>query len=162
MPHSLKGTKLNTISSRIVPVLIAIVSLAGCGGGGGGSGGGSSNGNPHASPTSSGTTPQPAHLAWQSPTRNVDGSCADDIAAYRISYGPTTGGYYTHTEIASLSGGDVLCGQTDYDAQCGLPVLSCSFTTSDLQPGTWHFAVQAIDNQGYQSDYSGEVSKEIY
>lgn len=158
MNYSLRNRKPNSISFISISPLVATLSLIGCGGGGGGS----SSDSQHVSPTRGGTVQSSVHLAWQSPTRNVDGSCADDIAAYRVNYGTTPGGYFTNGEILYLSHGNVLCEQVGYDSQCGLPEFSCTYLVSDLQPGTWYFSVQAIDSNGYQSTYSEWVSKDIY
>lgn len=153
--------------SRTIAISSVLLALTGCGGGGSSSADGGTSSNSQLAASTNISTPQQtatvqsASLVWQSPTRNVDGSCADDIAGYRVSYGPTSGGSYTGNQTVYLSQGSVSCTQSGYDSQCGLSVYSCSSTVSGLQPGIWYFAVQALDNEGQRSGYSGEASKEI-
>ncbi|MCW9012946.1 MAG: fibronectin type III domain-containing protein, partial [Gammaproteobacteria bacterium] len=104
--------------------------------------------------------PQPANLSWTSPTRNSDDSCLSGIEGYRVSFGSASG-IYTQTVDLSLSGGEVLCTQSDFDAVCNEPIMSCSYSTTPLSAGTWYFVVQAQDQSGVYSMYSNEASKII-
>jgi hypothetical protein len=101
-----------------------------------------------------------ATLSWEAPTRNVDGSCADDVEGYRVHAGRETG-TYTREQQVSLSSGDLACEQTGFDSTCALSVQTCSFTMPGLTTGTWYFAVQAYDRSQLFSPFSEEVSGDI-
>ncbi|HTK98428.1 MAG TPA: hypothetical protein VL379_10420 [Pseudomonadales bacterium] len=81
-----------------------------------------------------------AVLSWQAPTKNVDGSALTNLAGYKVYYG---NGPRTYTQTVSISGASTLQ------------------RTIALTPGTWYFAVSAIDSQGVESAKSGEVSKVV-
>jgi hypothetical protein len=81
-----------------------------------------------------------AVLSWKAPTQNVDGSTITNLGGYKIYYGNASRSY---TQTISVSGGSTVQ------------------RTVALSPGTWYFAVTALDTQGRESAFSGEVSKSI-
>lgn len=140
--------------------------VAACGGGGSGSS--PADGNP---PQPSLPYPEPAPesepapepeperpadltalLRWQAPTSRTDDTCLSDLASYRISYGLS---HQHYTETIDIAAEDLACVTTG-NSSCG-PVRTCSFLVENLESSTWHFAVQAIDDQGNVSDYSEEA-----
>jgi hypothetical protein len=78
-------------------------------------------------------------LSWQAPTKNVDGTSAS-ISGYKIYYGTASKNY---SQNVSVSGASTLQ------------------RTIVLTPGTWYFAVTAIDTKGGESSKTNEVSKFI-
>lgn len=106
------------------------------------------------------SVPQTVNLSWQSPTRNTDNSCLSGIDGYRLSYGTSSGNYQTSHDLYP-GNGDVSCAQTDYDATCDTPVMTCSYDTEPLQSGTWYFVTQTIDLSGTVSDNSNEISRQV-
>jgi hypothetical protein len=81
-------------------------------------------------------------LAWDAPTANVDGSPLTDLAGYRIYFGQTSP--LTVANSTSIYVGNVT-----------------SYTISTLEPGTYYFAVSALDVVGNASELSEVVSAEI-
>jgi hypothetical protein len=81
-----------------------------------------------------------ARLSWQAPTKNVDGSNLTDLAGYKVYYGTSSRNY---SQSVTVNGASSLQ------------------RTVSLSPGTWHFAVTALDSQGNESAYSNEVTKTI-
>jgi Putative Ig domain len=82
-----------------------------------------------------------ATLAWEPPTLNTDGSALTNLKGYKIHYG-TSAGAYDHFVSVNNAG------------------LS-SYVIENLAPGTYFFAVSAINTAGAESDVSGEASKTI-
>ncbi len=83
-------------------------------------------------PTWAGTTT----LAWDPNTVNTEGN----IAGYKVYYGTTSGNYTTVLYV-----GDVL-----------------QSTVDNLTDGqTYYFAITAYNMQGYESNYSNEVSLSV-
>ena len=80
-------------------------------------------------------------LNWQPPTENVDGSALTDLAGYTIHYGTAAG---TYTQTISLSN----------------PGLA-TYVVSSLAPGTYYFAVAAVNSSGTESPLSSEVSATV-
>lgn len=80
-----------------------------------------------------------ATLSWAAPTKNVDGSTVS-LSGYKVYYGNVSRSY---TQSVSVSGATTLK------------------KTIVLTPGTWYFAVTAIDTHGVESGKSNEVSKFI-
>lgn len=80
-----------------------------------------------------------AALSWQAPTKNVDGTPAS-LSGYKIYYGTASRSY---SQTISVSGASTLQ------------------RTITLAPGTWYFALAAVDAQGVESAKSSEVSKFI-
>jgi hypothetical protein len=82
-----------------------------------------------------------AMLTWTAPTQNVDGSALTNLAGYKVYWGQTPRSY---TASANVSG----AGTTSY--------------TASLTPGTWYFAVSALDSNGAESAKTNEVSKTVF
>ncbi len=79
-------------------------------------------------------------LEWRPPTRNVDGSLAQDIDGYRVYWGKNPGRY---TGSVTISSPDVTRWEPD------------------LGPGTYFFAVSAFDRAGNESEKSAPLRKVI-
>ena len=79
-------------------------------------------------------------LTWDPPTTNADGTALTDLAGYKVYYGNASRSY------SSVN-----------------PVIDnvTTYTSPDLAPGTYFFAVTALDAAGNESAYSNEVSKTI-
>lgn len=82
-----------------------------------------------------------ATLTWTTPTQRTDGSALTNLASYRIYYG---------TSAASLT-------QTASVTNPGL----VTYTIQNLAPGTWYFAMTALDAGGLESARTNVVSKVI-
>jgi hypothetical protein len=80
-------------------------------------------------------------LSWSPPTENIDGSVLTDLAGYEILYGraPETLDQTIKLTNSSLS----------------------IYIVENLAPGTWYFAIVAINAGGTTSPPSGVVSKTI-
>ena len=81
-----------------------------------------------------------AVLSWQAPTKNVDGSTLTNLSGYKIYYGTSSKSY---TQTVSVSG------------------ASTTTWTLSLAPGTYYFAMTAVDTTGAESAKTNEVSKTI-
>ena len=81
-----------------------------------------------------------AALSWQAPTKNVDGSTLTNLSGYKIYYGTSSSNY---TQMVSVSG------------------ASTTTWTMSLAPGTYYFALTAVDSTGAESAKTSEVSKTI-
>ena len=132
---------------------LIILSLFGCGGGGAANIDASSSSNSAqtgdgAATTGDGaiTTGQGAiTLAWDAPTTNTDGSYlnpATDLSLYKIHYGTAPLTYTTSVNVTNP----------------GTTTISKTF---NLPPGTYYFAVTAVDSSGQESSYSNEVVKTL-
>jgi hypothetical protein len=75
------------------------------------------------------------------PTENSDGSALTNLAGYTVYYG---------TSPASLT----------QSVKISNPGLS-AYTVTDLQSGTWYFAVTAYTSTGVESSRTGTVSTTI-
>ena len=82
-----------------------------------------------------------ATVSWDIPTTNADGSDLDDLAGFNIHYRLAPG---------NVSDIEVINDNT-----------ATSVVITDLQPGTWYFAVSAFDLAGNRSALSAEVNKVI-
>jgi hypothetical protein len=82
-----------------------------------------------------------ATLSWTPPSQNADGSPVTDLAGFRIYYGTATGVY---PQVVPLDN----------------PGLT-RYVIDNLAPGTWHFAMSAIDAAGEESALSPEVTRTI-
>jgi len=121
-------------SSQTITLVWLLIILTSCGGGGETTvdvGTSSSNNS--------------ATLTWAQPTQRMNGDnlSSSEISAYRVYYG-TSSGVYTNTI-------DVSTGSSCVAATCTTTITGLS--------GTYYFAVTAIDNSSYESDFSNEVSK---
>ena len=82
-----------------------------------------------------------ATVNWTAPTTNTDGSALTNLASFRIYYG---------TSASSLSQKSDVTDNTRRSA-----------TISPLTPGTWYFAVRAVNTSGTESDSSNVTSKAV-
>ena len=81
-----------------------------------------------------------AVLSWQAPTKNVDGSTLTNLSGYKIYYGTASNNY---PQTVSVSG------------------ASTTTWTVSLAPGTYYFAMTAVDSTGAESAKTNEVSKTV-
>ena len=79
-------------------------------------------------------------LSWEAPTQNTDGSQLTDLAGYRIYYGVDSGNLSNVIEISN-------------------PSVS-TYVVEGLTPDIWHFASTALNDQGQESDFSSQVSRD--
>jgi hypothetical protein len=82
-----------------------------------------------------------AVLTWTAPTQNVDGTPLTNLAGYKVYAGTASRSYGTPANISGA-------GTTTY--------------TTSLTPGTWYFAISAVDSTGAESAKSNEVSKTVF
>jgi len=82
-----------------------------------------------------------ATVFWSAPSTNADGSMLTDLAGFRVHYGTVSQSYSNVIEI-----GD--------SAQSAVSI-------DELEPGTYFFAVTALDRAGNESALSIEVSKVV-
>jgi Putative Ig domain len=82
-----------------------------------------------------------ALLTWVPPTENTDGSPLVDLVGYRVYYGQDPNSLNQTMEIT----------------HSGLS----SYLIEGLPRATWHFAVVAVNEWGYESPYSNIASKEV-
>jgi len=76
-------------------------------------------------------------LQWTAPTHSTDGLVLEDLAGYRVRWGPESG----HHEIVT--------SVNDADATSAM--------ISSLSPGIYFFVVTAVDTSGNESTFSNEV-----
>jgi VCBS repeat-containing protein len=79
-----------------------------------------------------------ATLNWTPPTTRADGSALSNLASYRVYYGTQSGSLSTRIDVSN-------------------PGVS-SYVVTNLAPGTWFFAVTAVDSSGAESDRSNVAS----
>lgn len=79
-------------------------------------------------------------IRWQAPTQNVDGSPLTDLAGYVIYWGEQSRRYESSVVIDSAA---------------------TTRWVADISPGTYYFALTAVDLEGNESGYSGELQKTI-
>jgi hypothetical protein len=82
-----------------------------------------------------------ATLSWTPPTTRADGSALSNLASYRVYYGTQSGSLTTRIDVNN-------------------PGLS-TYVVSNLAPGTWFFAVTAVDSSGAESDRSNVASMTV-
>jgi hypothetical protein len=91
------------------------------------------------------TAPPPpsgsAILTWQPPASNVDGTALVDLAAFKVYWGTAPGTYTQSMQIANAA--------------------ARTHTVTGLAPGTWYFAVTALNTRGEESAYSNVWSKTV-
>lgn len=141
---STEGT-VNLAESRSWSALWSVIAMSGCGGGRDGSGSSVAE-SPVSLPPSSGTpapgTSGSARLMWFPPTTDEDGSPLNNLAGFRVYYGTSHLSLpRTSIDIANPS--------------------AITWTVGGLQPGTWCFAVTAVDANGHESSFSEILSKNI-
>jgi hypothetical protein len=79
-----------------------------------------------------------ATLRWTAPTQNVDGTALTNLSGYQVSYGTASKSYCSTLSAAA--------GVT-------------SVVIEGLEPGTWYFAVKAVNAAGKVSEFSNEAAK---
>jgi hypothetical protein len=82
-----------------------------------------------------------ATLSWNPPTQNTDGSPLNDLAGYRVYWGPEPGDWQNSITVPN-------------------PGLA-TYVVDQLTPAQWHFVVTAYTSDGIESAYSGSASKTI-
>ncbi len=82
-----------------------------------------------------------ATLNWLPPTQNVDGSPLTNLAGYKVYWGNSQGSYPNSTTLNNA-------GLTSY-------------VVENLVPGSYFFAVTAVNTAGTESAQSGAASKTI-
>lgn len=78
-------------------------------------------------------------LSWAPPTQRTDGSPIGALAGYRLLYGQVSRDY-------------------DHTIRIDNPGVT-RYVVERLGPGTWYFAVQAVDSDGLVSEPSAEASR---
>jgi hypothetical protein len=82
-----------------------------------------------------------ATVNWTPPTTNTNGTPLTNLARFRVLYG---------TSATSLTQSVTVDDPTRR-----------STAISNLAPGTWHFAVRAVNSSGVESDNSNTASKSV-
>ncbi|MBI5663912.1 MAG: fibronectin type III domain-containing protein [Nitrospirae bacterium] len=134
----------NIFKAHFLIMFALLLTLSGCGNGGSGSGGNVSSGNvSNDSGVSEVNGPSLVDnsitLAWDKPDSNSDGTDLNDLAGYKIYYGPSSNNYTQSINVGNIS----------------------SAVISNLSSGTWCFATTAYDTAGNESGYSNEACKTI-
>jgi hypothetical protein len=93
--------------------------------------------SPPPKPVSTGT----ATLDWTPPTQNSDGSVLANLAGYTVYYGTSPDNLTQSVKVSN-------------------PGLT-AYTLSNLQAGTWYFAVTSYSSAGVESTRSGVISAKI-
>ena len=137
----MKNAKRGRGSHRGVYLSIAAAlgfALSGCGGGPGGSGATSVSQSSAGLPTVSNAA---VTLQWLPPTENTDGTPLTNLAGYDIHYGTQSRSY---TETIQVSNPGI-----------------ATYVVDNLTPGTYYFAVSAVNSGGTESPPSSEVSMTV-
>lgn len=82
-----------------------------------------------------------ATLSWMPPSLNTDGSALTNLAGFVVLYGTSPSNLSQSISISN-------------------PSVS-TYIVEDLGPGTWYFAVQAVNSAGMSSEPSVMASKSI-
>jgi hypothetical protein len=82
-----------------------------------------------------------ATVGWVPPTKNADGTAITGLTGYQVWYGTTPNVYTASLEVSGASTNSVVI--------------------EGLAPGTYYFAVKAVNSSGSPSDFSSEVSKTL-
>jgi hypothetical protein len=82
-----------------------------------------------------------ATLSWTPPTTNTNGSPLTNLSGYRVHWGTTAGAYPNRVTLNN-------------------PGLT-SYVVGNLVPGTYYFAVTALNSAGAESPFSNAGSKTI-
>ena len=78
-------------------------------------------------------------LAWDVPTRTVDGATLGNLTGYRIHYGTNASALVQAIEVQSAGAN--------------------AFTVQNLPAGTYYFAVRAVTSNGVESELSNIISR---
>jgi hypothetical protein len=81
-----------------------------------------------------------AQLSWEPPTQNVDGTALTNLAGFKIYYGTAP---RTYSQVQTINS----------------PTQTSATVT--LSPGTWYFAMTALNSLGEESAKTNEVSKTV-
>jgi hypothetical protein len=81
------------------------------------------------------------NINWTPPTENTDGTPLTNLAGYNIHYG-TAPGHYTQMITVANPG-------------------IASYVVQNLGPGTYYFAVAAVNSTGTESPLSSQVSATV-
>ena len=82
-----------------------------------------------------------ARINWTAPTTNTNGTALTNLARFRVLYG---------TSQSSLNQSVTVSDPT-----------ARTTTVSSLSPGTWYFAVRAVNSSGAESDNSNVTTKNV-
>lgn len=82
-----------------------------------------------------------ANVTWTAPTTNVDGSALTNLAKFKIYYGNSSTALNSSVTVDDIT--------------------QRSATVSSLSPGTWYFAVRAVNTAGTESGNSNVASKAV-
>jgi hypothetical protein len=82
-----------------------------------------------------------ANVTWTAPTTNTDGSALTNLAGFKVLYGTSSTAFSAYRSVTDVN--------------------SRSTTISSLAPGTWYFAVRAINSTQGESANSNVTSKNI-
>jgi hypothetical protein len=115
--------------------------LSGCGGGGSGTGSSAATSDESAAAPTPTVDSSAVTLNWTPPTENTNGTALTNLAGYDIHYGTASGDY---TQTVSVSNAGI-----------------ATYVVDDLTPGTYYFAVAAVNSQGTESPPSPEVSATV-
>ena len=85
--------------------------------------------------------PGSATLVWSPPTTNADGTPITDLAGYTINYGTSSSALDQTVELPDAT--------------------ATNYTISNLARGTWYFALNAVNSQGFASALSAVASKAV-
>jgi hypothetical protein len=76
-------------------------------------------------------------IAWNAPTKYIDGSTLTDLAGYRIHYGKESKNYENSVDVSNAS--------------------LTRFVLESLPPGKYYFALTALSGSGGESPFSEEA-----
>jgi hypothetical protein len=102
---------------------------------------------PAQSASAGGATPAASSIAstvtinWTPPTENVDGTTLTNLAGYNIHYGTAS---HRYTQTISITNPGI-----------------ATYVVESLTPGTYYFAVAAVNSTGAESPLSAEVSATV-
>jgi hypothetical protein len=97
---------------------------------------------PGSDPPPATTTPaDAADVSWSAPTQRTDGTPLTNLAGFRVYYGLDAANLDRAVDVADAA--------------------LTSARVAALEPGTWYFAVTAVDADGVESAPAGPVSKVV-
>ena len=136
-----EGETLRRSNQVVVVLALGLMSLGGCNfnadrDGTAGSGGGTGSGTSAAA-----LGPNAATLHWEMPTENTNGTPLSDLQGYTIIYGSSPEAMNKWVTISDIG--------------------TTSYVVSDLESGTWYFAILSYTASGVNSALSNVVSKTI-